>query len=231
MNPLEKIKQKLMIKPTVEERQKIAVVIKGEKQTKKRVREEKEPESLIEIEIGEEKAEPDASIIDIDFGEEDEEEKKEPSKSLIQIVDEREKGFDREALLKKLAENKKTKVVTKPAVKIQQEEEKIVVEPPQQKKAKKVEKMKKLIIESDEEPEETPVDLIAGRVIDKGLMCCVTDKWADLVTGCNKCPDEEVMQKVNKIYISAKASDFAAQQLEFRSEEHTSELQSHSIGD
>jgi len=58
-------------------------------------------------------------------------------------------------------------------------------------------------------------DIIAGRVMDKALMCCVVDKWAELVTGCNNCPDDEVMAKVNKIYMSAKASDFAAQQLEF----------------
>jgi curved DNA-binding protein CbpA len=151
MNPLESIKQKLMIKPTVEERQKVAVAIKGEKNSKKRIREEKQ-ESLIEIEIGEEKAEPDSKIIDIDFGEE---EKKEPeTRPLIQIIDEREKGFDREALLKKLAENKKLKVVSKPAIQIQQEEEKIDIEPTPPKKAKKVEKMRKLIIEPEEGEDE-----------------------------------------------------------------------------
>jgi hypothetical protein len=153
MNPLESIKQKLMIKPTVQEREKVAVVIKGEKKTKKRVREENEQGSLIEIEIGEEKAEPDSNIIDIDIGEENVEEKEAVSKPLIQIVDEREKGFDREALLKKLAENKKLKVILKPTIQIQQEEEKPIVEPTPIKKAKKVEKLKKLVIESDDEEE------------------------------------------------------------------------------
>ena len=35
MNPLEALKQKLMVKPDVQEREKVAVVIKGEKKRKK----------------------------------------------------------------------------------------------------------------------------------------------------------------------------------------------------
>lgn len=62
---------------------------------------------------------------------------------------------------------------------------------------------------------EEPTDIIAGRVIDRDLMCCVADKWADLSMGCNKCPDAEVVMKATKVYMSAKAADFAAQQNEF----------------
>jgi hypothetical protein len=36
MNPLEKLKQQLMVKPTVEERERVAVVIKGDKASTKR---------------------------------------------------------------------------------------------------------------------------------------------------------------------------------------------------
>jgi hypothetical protein len=39
MNPLEELKQKLMVKPTVEDREQVAVIIKGDKKpTKKSVK-------------------------------------------------------------------------------------------------------------------------------------------------------------------------------------------------
>ena len=40
MNHLEELKQKLMVKPTVEERKRVAVIIKGDEKPEKKKREE-----------------------------------------------------------------------------------------------------------------------------------------------------------------------------------------------
>lgn len=42
MNPLEQLKRKLMIKPTVQDRERVAVIIKGENEKGKHIVEEKE---------------------------------------------------------------------------------------------------------------------------------------------------------------------------------------------
>jgi hypothetical protein len=136
MNPLEAIKQKMMVKPQLEQRQRVAVIIKGENPVKKREKKEvKEDEE-------DEEEQPITEII------EEKEEKKRPL-----IVDETSKGFDRQAFLKKLKESKMTKVVTKPI--IEEAEKKQVIEPLPLpvKKAKKIDIKKPLIIEDDEEDE------------------------------------------------------------------------------
>lgn len=46
MNPLEQLKRKLMIKPTVQDRERVAVIIKGENEKGKHIVEEKEKASL-----------------------------------------------------------------------------------------------------------------------------------------------------------------------------------------
>ena len=150
MNPLAKLKEKLMIKPNVEERERVAVVIKGVKKERK-PRAPKIKAAKVEEEKDEEEDEkPISEKIILEQSESDEEEKQ----AGPLIVDETEKGYDREALIKKLMESKKIKVTVKPNVKIS--EEKKVFEPvplpptPEGKKVKKIEAKKALIIEGDE---------------------------------------------------------------------------------
>ena len=117
MNPLVALKEKLMIKPNVEERERVAVVIKGVKKERKprapKIKTAKVEEDLEEdVEEDEEKTE---KII-LEQSESDEEKQEGPL-----IVDETEKGYDREALLKKLMESKKIKVTIKPSVQISEE--------------------------------------------------------------------------------------------------------------
>ena len=148
MNPLAKLKEKLMVKPNVEERERVAVVIKGVKNERK-PRAPKIKSAKVEEE-GEEKDEkPISEKIILEQSESDEEKQAGPL-----IVDETEKGYDREALIKKLMESKKIKVTVKPNVQIS--EEKRVSEPmplppiTEGKKVKKIEAKRALIIEGDE---------------------------------------------------------------------------------
>jgi hypothetical protein len=150
MNPLAALKEKLMIKPNVEERERVAVVIKGVKKERK-PRAPKIKAAKVEEEEDEEKDEkPISEKIILEQSESDEEDK--PAGPLI--VDETEKGYDREALIKKLIESKKIKVTVKASV--QMSEEKKVNEPvplpspTESKKVKKIEAKKALIIEDDE---------------------------------------------------------------------------------
>ena len=136
MNPLEKLKQKLMVKPTIDEFKPVVVAIKGEiKEPQKEVKGEKE-----EGEVSEEK-----------------QETQEPQKNKpkIEIIDETANVYDRSDFLKKLSERKKSKLIIKPNVEeieLKQTIEPIQVniEAPLPKKAKKVAK-KPLIIEPDED--------------------------------------------------------------------------------
>jgi hypothetical protein len=136
MNPLAALKEKLMIKPNVEERERVAVVIKGVKKERK-PRAPKIKAAKVEEEQGEDEDDdkPISEKIILEQSEGDEEEKQ----SGPLIVDETEKGYDREALIKKLMESKKIKVTIKPNVQIS--EEKKVFEPvplpPTSKKVKK----------------------------------------------------------------------------------------------
>jgi hypothetical protein len=154
MNPLAALKEKLMIKPNVEERERVAVVIKGVKKGRK-PRAPKIKAAKVEEEEGEEEADkPISEKIILEQSESDEEEKQ----AGPLIVDETEKGYDREALIKKLMESKKIKVTVKPNVQIS--EEKKIFEPvplpptTEGKKVKKIEAQKTLLIEGDEGEEE-----------------------------------------------------------------------------
>jgi len=137
MNPLVALKEKLMVKPNIEERERVAVIIKGiNKPRKHREKEKVEEEEEEEVEEKEKS---------------EEEEKVEP---VTLIVDERKKGYDRNALLKKLIESKKIKVTTKPIVEISKEKEKEpIFTPIPRNKIKKLEKKQTLIIEDDDEEE------------------------------------------------------------------------------
>jgi len=148
MNPLDKLKQKLLVKPTVEEREHVAVVIKGEK---KLVKEKKTTVKKTKIQ------QPDNDETEIVEELEEEEPKR---KTKIELVDERDKGYDRASLLEKLANNKLTKVTTKQILEVS--DTKKLAEPistifpiQQIQKAKKLNKKKPLLLieESDEEDE------------------------------------------------------------------------------
>jgi hypothetical protein len=118
MNPLEAIKQKLKVKPIVEKRQPVEVILQTQeiKETKDEL----------------------------------------PVKAISQkltIIDKRNEGFDRETLMKKLAESKVLKVTVKPILKATEEQTtKAPLSVPETKRAKKMTQKPMLIIE--EEPEE-----------------------------------------------------------------------------
>jgi hypothetical protein len=145
MNPLASLKQKLMIKPTVEERERVAVIIKGEPKPRK---------TTIKIEQQETQVKEEGEISEQEQGEEDESKKRVITAPLI--VDETQRGYDREALFKKLKENKLTKVTLQPIIesKILQEQLTKTLPITSIKKAKKLELSKPLIIEEEEEEEE-----------------------------------------------------------------------------
>ena len=147
MNPLEALKQKLRVKPVVEEKERVAVVIKGqEKKTaepKKRVAREKVEEELEEfvpeVEGEEEKEKEEVDIV------------KAPAISVKGplIVDRTDKGFDRATLMDKLKASKLSKVSIKPL--IEEVEESKTVEPILPKSVKRAKKVKlPLIIEGEE---------------------------------------------------------------------------------
>jgi len=123
MNPLVALKEKLMIKPNIEERERVAVVVKEIKKPRKiQTTAEEEPEF--------------------------EEEKGGP---FIELQTNKE--FDRSALLKKLAESKKLKVTMKPILEVSEEKkgtEPIPISEPSN-KVKILTSKKRLIIEPEEE--------------------------------------------------------------------------------
>lgn len=174
MNHLEQLKQQLMVKPDVKERERVAVVIKGEKSQKKTkapiAKKDKDKTIGEEIEegiidLGEQISEIQQiegilpSKVDIEEPEEVEK-LKETGRPLI--IDKTQEGYDRLTLLKKLAESKKTKVTINSVLQIEDKQ----IEPIIQtdiKKAKKFDIKKPLLIEEDEEEkvkEESPEEFI-----------------------------------------------------------------------
>jgi hypothetical protein len=154
MNPLESLKQKLMIKPTVEERERVAVIIKGEPKPRKKTIKIEEPETKEEGEISEEEIEQ----VSEEKQEEPDESKKRDRVILTAplIVDETQRGYDREALFKKLKENKLTKVTLQPIKETKIIQEELSKSPLINtiKTPKKLEISKPLIIEEENEEEE-----------------------------------------------------------------------------
>ena len=90
MNPLAKLKEKLLVKPTVEDREKVAVVIKGVKKHIKLIDLKKQKED-VEAKPGEEGKVLSEEIIKEKESEDEEEEDK---KATPLIVDETKKGYD-----------------------------------------------------------------------------------------------------------------------------------------
>jgi len=178
MNPLEALKQKLKVKPIIQERERVAIIIKGEKGARKKeqprkeeVEEKEKLEEGEEIEEGEEvekKVKKQKVNESLEEGEISEEIVVKPKLKPTAIVDETYKGFDRDALLKKLKETKMIKVTVKPE--IEESEEKKIIEPIQQvipiKKAKKVQIKQPLIIEDEEEEIVKPEEEIKEKFVE-----------------------------------------------------------------
>lgn len=160
MNHLEHLKQQLMVKPDVKERERVAVVIKGsEIQRKPKIATAKTIGTQLEeglTDLGEQISEiqqiEGILPVKIDIEEPEGEKTKRPL-----IIDKTEEGFDRRTLLKKLAESKKTKVTIRPV--LEKEIEPIsqqFIEPV--KKAKRIDIKQPLIIEGEDE--ESPEEFI-----------------------------------------------------------------------
>jgi hypothetical protein len=167
MNYLEQLKHKLMVKPNVQERERVAVVIKGEKRPRKprapgakkseKTIGEKLEEGVLDLSEQLSEIQKIEGILpeDINIEEEKYEEIEEPEQVTGRpvIIDKTQEGYDREALLKKLAESKKTKVTMKSITEIEEKSETREPTPaPVIKKAKKIQ-TKPLVIEAEEEEE------------------------------------------------------------------------------
>jgi hypothetical protein len=151
-----------MIKPNIQQRERVAVVIKGEKKSRKPIdRTEKEKEKTIGEKLEEGVIDLSEQISEIQQMEGilpvsiniEEPKREEPTGRPI-IIDKTDLGYDRQALLKKLAESKKTKVTIKPIMEIEEKIIEPVAPTPIVKKAKKIEVKKPLIIEDEEEEEQ-----------------------------------------------------------------------------
>ena len=143
MNPLEILKQKMKVKPIVNDRQRVDVLVKGKTEKPKSTKKVGKVEELEEGEV-EEKEEDEEKA-------EEEIAEKTVKKAPI-IVDETQLNYDRNALKNKLTMSKQLKVSVKNMVKAAVAEEPIPeIAPPVLKKAKKVPVKKLLIIEEDEE--------------------------------------------------------------------------------
>ena len=178
MNPLEKLKQKLMAKPTINEIQPVVVAIQGERKANATKIKGKQGEKE-EGEISEETAELEPELA-----------------TKMVVIDETNKDYNRNEILMKLAENKKTRVKVKPlmeAVEASKQVEPIPTPAPQiqeQPPAKKARKManKPLIIEGDEEIENVeqnnnPTDIdtaleIVAEELPQGEEIALTEKNA-----------------------------------------------------
>jgi len=128
------IKEKMMLKPVIEERERVAVLIKGVKKPRKiRTKTEKKREAK-EEELEEEELEDEESIVG----------------PIIEMQTDR--GFDRKALTEKLAKNKKIKVTIKPILEVTEEKRfsEPIPLPEVEIKAKKLTAKKRLIIEDEE---------------------------------------------------------------------------------
>jgi hypothetical protein len=169
MNPLETLKQKLKVKPNIEERKPVTIVIKGKENVEKlKMPIQKQPiltkqnlKTYIEKEDELEEGEEDELQEKNNFTKEINQQDKNILKATA-IVDETYKGFNRKDLLQKLIDNGLKKVIAKPVLQEPLIQETIIQEPiiqnprveeepPQPiKKARKAKKQVKLIIEEDE---------------------------------------------------------------------------------
>uniref|UniRef100_A0A6C0LLX9 Helicase ATP-binding domain-containing protein n=1 Tax=viral metagenome TaxID=1070528 RepID=A0A6C0LLX9_9ZZZZ len=172
MNNLDILKQKMMIKPIVQDRELVAVLIKG---TKNKTNRTVDP-SLQTEEVEEKEEEKDES--DVEEKEEGTEEKEEKSKEANKrplIIDESYKQFDRNSVLEKLKQSTLTKVadrtfsVAKPDFTLQKTQ---TTAPKLIKRPKKIKKLILSAVEEDEEPvmeEQLPKDALPQDIIEEEL--------------------------------------------------------------
>ena len=161
MNHLEHLKQQLMVKPDVKERERVAVVIKGaERQIKPKIATAKTVGEQLEeglTDLGEQISEiqqiEGILPVKIDMEEPEGDKTKRPL-----IIDKTEEGFDRRTLLKKLTESKKTKVTIRPVLEKEIEQVSQQFIEPTVKKAKRIDIKQPLIIEGEDE--ESPEEFI-----------------------------------------------------------------------
>jgi hypothetical protein len=161
MNHLEHLKQQLMVKPDVKERERVAVVIKGaERQIKPKIAKAKTIGEQLEeglTDLGEQISEiqqiEGILPVKIDIEEPEGDKTKRPL-----IIDKTEEGFDRRTLLKKLTESKKTKVTIRPVLEKEIEQVSQQFIEPTVKKAKRIDIKQPLIIEGEDE--ESPEEFI-----------------------------------------------------------------------
>jgi len=149
MNPLDAIKQKLMIKPNVQERERVAVVIQGQR------KEEKNKTNTIAI--ANKKDNEDQDNVNEDDEDEDKEYDDEDKDTVVQpktvIIDKTNTGFDRNAFLQKMKERTNTTKANN-APPPQEKEPVSFIPPPAVEKTKKPKKIsKKLIVVEDEQKE------------------------------------------------------------------------------
>ena len=147
MNPLAAMKEKLMIKPIVEESERVAVIVKEMQKPRKQKIEEGEK---IKEEIQED---------------ESDEEELPKFKKTTQIIEFKNEGkFDKLAFKKRLEENTKLKVTIKPTIKEQQPDFLPATVLEEVNKPKKITAKKRIIIEpEDEEMEEVKVEPQEGK--------------------------------------------------------------------
>ena len=177
MSNLEKLKQKMMIKPKVEEREKVAVVIKRVNNVSKKVN--------LSIQTNEQEHG------NQEKGEEENKEiKKDSELNVPIIVDETQKGFDRKTLLDKLKQSKLMKVSMKPVIemneKINEKIESVSKKPEEKiKKAKKVNLPKQTVNKEKE----------TIRPINKGKLLVIEEDEDEDIEQQNLVQDKEVERK------------------------------------
>jgi hypothetical protein len=130
MNPLEALKQKLKVKPTIEKRKPVEVIL----QIENKQIENKQIENNLNLEE-----------------EDNEKEKKTIIPQKLTIIDKRKEGFDRDSMMKRLTESKMMKVSVKPILKASEEVSVKAPIVPAVKKARKITKRPMLIIEEEED--------------------------------------------------------------------------------
>ena len=116
MSNLEKLKQKLMIKPTFQEREVVFVAIKGNKNNQNKQPNQK---NKTQLSVTEEKEDIEPVATTVNNEEEIETQPSNTSPVIPLIVDKTHIGFDRNTLLEKLAQSKLSKVKVKSTIQTQ----------------------------------------------------------------------------------------------------------------
>ena len=151
-NPLEALKLKLMVKPTIKEREPVAVIIKGKQQPKRTVIFKNIFEDNNDLEEGEEIDIEQVNVKEINKDEKVKEAPQNIKQTIPLIVDETHKGikFDRATIMNNLTQHRLAKTIKPMIVEPEPLKETVTLIEPV-KKIKKPRKIAKLIIRGDEE--------------------------------------------------------------------------------